>query len=196
MINCLLKRRPSFRPLRPPRRQDREEGRNGDPLSEKREETFRVVDRRLFTSEGELRKEVLEEKEREQTPPSEKVGPAKKQAPPPATAAASGTPIKPPEAPEPARNRNFDLLVDLIARNAVAYMGGVTDPRTGQPMLDLEGAREVIDMLDALLEKTRGNLASEEEQMLLDVLGSLKMSYLELSKAAASAMREKATGKT
>lgn len=164
-------------------------------MTEKKEESFRVVDRRLFTPEGELRKEVVEEKEREQTPPTQKAGPGKKQASAPPTPA-PGAPTKTAEAPQPARNRNFELLVDLIARNAVAYMGGVTDPRTGQPMLDIEGAREVIDMLDALLEKTRGNLAPEEEQLLLDVLGSLKMSYVELSKAAASAMREKATGKT
>ena len=164
-------------------------------VTEKKEETFRVVDRRLFTPDGELRKEVVEEKEREQTPRVEKPSPGKKQASAPATLA-PGVPTKTSEGPQPARNRNFELLVDLIARNAVAYMGGVTDPRTGQPMLDIEGAREVIDMLDALLEKTRGNLAPEEEQLLLDVLGSLKMSYVELSKAAASAMREKATGKT
>lgn len=164
-------------------------------MTEKKEESFRVVDRRLFTPEGELRKEVVEEKEREQSPPAQKAGPGKKQASAPPTPA-PGAPTKTAEAPQPARSRNFELLVDLIARNAVAYMGGVTDPRTGQPMLDIEGAREVIDMLDALLEKTRGNLAPEEEQLLLDVLGSLKMSYVELSKAAASAMREKATGKT
>lgn len=172
-----------------------ESGRTGTLVTEKKEESFRVVDRRLFTPEGELRKEVVEEKEREQSPPAQKAGPGKKQASAPPTPA-PGAPTKTAETPQPARNRNFELLVDLIARNAVAYMGGVTDPRTGQPMLDIEGAREVIDMLDALVEKTRGNLAPEEEQLLLDVLGSLKMSYVELSKAAASAMREKATGKT
>jgi len=64
-------------------------------------------------------------------------------------------------------------------------LGGYPDPRTGQPVLDLEGAREMIDMLDILQEKTRGNLAPEEETLLLDVLGNLKLAYMEMVKAAA-----------
>ena len=74
-------------------------------------------------------------------------------------------------------------------------LGGYADPRTGQAILDLDGAREMIDMLDALREKTLGNLAPEEENLLLDILGSLKMSFLEMNKAAAQAMKEKAKGK-
>jgi uncharacterized protein DUF1844 len=50
-------------------------------------------------------------------------------------------------------------------------------------------------MLDALREKTRGNLAHEEDQLLLEVLRSLKLSYLEMTKAAAKAMSEQAKGK-
>jgi hypothetical protein len=52
-------------------------------------------------------------------------------------------------------------------------------------VLDLEGAREMIDMLDVLHEKTRGNLAPEEESLLLDVLGNLKLAFMEMAKAAA-----------
>jgi hypothetical protein len=47
-------------------------------------------------------------------------------------------------------------------------------------------------MLDGLREVTRGNLASEDDRLLLDVLGSLKLSYMEMTKAAAKAMQEKA----
>jgi hypothetical protein len=64
-------------------------------------------------------------------------------------------------------------------------LGGYADPRTGQPVLDLEGAREMIDMLDVLREKTRGNLAPEEDTLLLDVLGNLKLAFMEVAKAAA-----------
>jgi hypothetical protein len=52
-------------------------------------------------------------------------------------------------------------------------------------MLDLEGAREMIDMLDILHEKTRGNLAPEEDNLLLDVLGNLKLAFMEMAKATA-----------
>jgi hypothetical protein len=71
-------------------------------------------------------------------------------------------------------------------------LGGMADPRTGQPFLDLEGAREMIDMLDVLREKTRGNVAKTDEDLLIEVVGSLKLTFMEVSKAAAEAMASKA----
>jgi len=47
-------------------------------------------------------------------------------------------------------------------------------------MLDLEGAREMIDMLDALREKTMGNLAPGEDTLVLDILGNLKLAFMEM----------------
>ncbi len=157
----------------------------------KPEESFRVVDRRLFTSEGELRPEVAEEHSREeaksQPAPSPRDAKAEKIAVPASAPA-------PQETPSPKPDRNFQLLVDLLARNAAALLGGIPDPGTGQAYLDLEGAREMIDMLDTLREKTRGNLAPEEDRLLSEVVGSLKLSYMEISKAAAKSMREGAKG--
>ena len=76
-------------------------------------------------------------------------------------------------------------------------LGGYADPRTGQPMLDLEGAREMIDMLDALREKTIGNLAAEEDTLILDIAGNLKLAFMEMTKAAtAAAVQEKAKSRT
>jgi hypothetical protein len=157
--------------------------------SEKPEETFKVVDRRLFTADGELRREVLEEENRA----SEKAATAK-----PIAAA-------PPPPPDPAEQQavepvkplpSFRRLVESLAQNAAMLLGGYADPRTGQAMLDLEGSRELIDMLDALREKTKGNLTAEEDRLLLEVLGSLKLSYMEMTKAAAQAMRENAARKS
>jgi hypothetical protein len=54
----------------------------------------------------------------------------------------------------------------------------------------------MIDLLDVLREKTHGNLSAEDDSLLLEVIGSLKLSYMEISKAAAQAMREKAKGKS
>ena len=87
------------------------------------------------------------------------------------------------------------MLVDFLTRNAAAMLGGMADPQTGRPFVDLEGAREVIDMLDALREKTRGNLSKEDDQLLVEVLGSLKLTFMEISKAAAEAMAKKAKAK-
>jgi hypothetical protein len=144
------------------------------PLSEqKQEESFRVIDRRPFTSEGELRKGVVEEKERET-----------------AHAAPSASAETPKPAPQPAaefakRLPAFENLVRMIGSNAAMVLGAYADPGTGQPMIDPEAARELIDMLDALREKTVGNLAPEEDEMLLDLLGKLKMTYLEVNQAVA-----------
>ena len=155
----------------------------------KHEESFRVVDRRLFTSEGELRPEIAEEQTREQTQAQAAAAPrdaSKSTASAPKPAA--------PEIPSPKPDRNFQMLIDLLARNAAALLGGIPDPGTGQPYLDIEGAREMIDMLDTLRTKTHGNLAPEEDRLLSEVLGSLKLSYMEISKAAAKSMREGAKG--
>ena len=94
-----------------------------------------------------------------------------------------------------ASSRSFQMLVDFLTRNAAAMLGGMADPRTGQPFVDLEGAREMIDMLDALRDKTRGNLSKEDDNLLIEVLGSLKLTYMEFSKAAAEQIAKKAKGK-
>ena len=175
---------------------------------ERKDETFRVVDRRLFTPEGDLRQEVAEEQRREQLRAEKPVATSalgsKLSG---ATTAIENKPTIKEEAqpisPEPAGDgaaqppsRGFEMLVNMLAQNAAALLGAIADPRTGQGYVDLEGAREMIDMLDVLREKTRGNLANEDEQLLLEVIGSLKLSYMEVSKAAAEAVRTKAKGKT
>src|SRR5258708_4713669 len=90
-----------------------------------------------------------------------------------------------PAASSAKRSPAFENLVRSLGQNAAMLLGGYADPRTGQPMLDLEGAREMIDMLDVLREKTQGNLAAEEDTLLLDVLGNLKLAFMEMAKAAA-----------
>lgn len=75
-------------------------------------------------------------------------------------------------------------------------LGAYADPNTGQPMIDPDAARELIDMLDALREKTKGNLAPEEDNLLLDLLGKLKMSFLEINQAIAAQAAKQAKAKT
>ena len=179
----------------------------------KQEETFKVIDRRLFSEDGALRKDVVEEEERREeeaaaraanraavnAPAQTDVNRATKtpsanldaNAP---TGAASGDNQQSLEA-EPQGSRSFQMLVDFLVRNAAAMLGGMADPRTGQAYLDLEGAREVIDMLDALREKTRGNLSKADDDLLIEVLGQLKLTFMEMSKVAADAMAKKAAQK-
>lgn len=141
------------------------------------EGNFRVIDRRPFTAEGELRKEVVEEQAREAV---------KQAAEPPVNPAPASAPQTQAAADAPKRSAAFENLIRMLGSNAAMVLGAYTDPRTGQAMIDPEAARELIDMLDALLEKTKGNLAAEEEQLLLDLSGKLKMTYLEINQALAS----------
>jgi len=167
------------------------------PLSEsKHDESFKVVDRRLFTPEGEFRKEVAEQQDRErETAPAAGASRAAGAASPAgagvgttagkATAPGAIAAAAPEAADLPKRSPVFENLIRSLGQNAAMLLGGYADPRTGQPVLDLEGAREMIDMLDVLREKTHGNLAPEEDSLLMDVLGNLKLAFMEMAKAAA-----------
>ena len=166
----------------------------------KQEESFKVIDRRLFNTEGEIRDEaVREERRKRETEPSA----ASPLNPPPAGAKKrEPAAAKPSQKAEPAPvaaeaelpkpSHGIQMLINFVAQNAAMLLGAYPDPRSGQPILDLDGARELIDMLDGLREASRGNLAAEDERLLLDVLGSLKLSFMEMTKAAAKAMQEKA----
>lgn len=140
---------------------------------------FKVIDRRPFTAEGEIRKDVVEEQEREAKREEVKEKAETKAAEAKKAAAAADAPTRLPA---------FENLVRMIGSNAAMVLGAYADPNTGQPMLDPDAARELIDMLDALHEKTKGNLAPEEDSMLLDLMGKLKLTYLEIQKAMAAEM--------
>ena len=150
-------------------------------MADHTEDGFKVVDRRPFTADGELRPEVVEEQEREAKREEVKEKAEMKRAPAEekAAAPASGTAKRTPA---------FENLIRMIGSNAAMVLGAYADPNTGQPMFDPDAARELIDMLDALREKTKGNLAPEEDSMLMDLLGKLKMTYLEVNKAMAAEM--------
>jgi hypothetical protein len=158
-------------------------------LSEnKQEDSFRVIDRRPFTAEGELRQEVVEQEEREAAREAAVEAAVKKAAPAPVASTADEDVeeaiVPPVDAPK--RIPAFENLVRMLGSNAAMVLGAYADPRTGQPMIDPDAARELIDMLDALREKTLGNLSPEEDALLLDLLGKLKMTYLEVNQAIAA----------
>ena len=148
---------------------------------QKQDEGFKVIDRRPFTAEGEIRKDVVEEQEREARREEVKEK---------AVQAAAEKSAAPAPSDAPKRLPAFENLVRMIGSNAAMVLGAYADPRTGEPVIDPEAARELIDMLDALHTKTKGNLAPEEDSMILDLLGKLKMTYLEINKAMATQMAQ------
>lgn len=93
-----------------------------------------------------------------------------------------------PEEPRPREERRgplppvtFATFIFSLNSSALIHLGEMPDPATGQAERDLELAKQTIDLLGMLKEKTRGNLASDEEQMLDAILFDLRMRYLKLA---------------
>lgn len=89
---------------------------------------------------------------------------------------------------------DFRSLVDMLAMQAVMYMGGMADKTSGRAVFDPDYSRHMIDLLAVVEEKTRGNLAPDEEQDLKVVLNELRMRYVELMKLVAQQAMSKGVG--
>jgi hypothetical protein len=75
----------------------------------------------------------------------------------------------------------FEHLVQQLYLSALMQMGAAT-PEGQRPRVDIIGARQSIDLLGVLEEKSKGNLSPVEERMLDTVLFELRMTFLELTK--------------
>jgi len=181
-------------------------------MAQRKEEVgFTVTDRRLFTTEGDLRSDVPEERQ-EAAPTAASV------APPPAFAPAENAPQAPGDAsvPQPPTaaeqkasddayrqsSKDLDARVELSGHSAKEfkitferfmaslYMNamlqlGLMHEQGGQPRIDLIGARQTIDTLSLLAEKTKGNLTAAESNFLQNCLYELRMAYVEVTNALA-----------
>ncbi len=84
-----------------------------------------------------------------------------------------------------AAEMSFDKLVQSIYMTAALQMGAATQPGE-QPRVDIIGARQSIDMLTILTEKTKGNLTDKEQRLLQNALFELRMMFLEITNAISS----------
>ncbi|MGZ5178598.1 MAG: DUF1844 domain-containing protein [Burkholderiales bacterium] len=187
---------------------------------------FKVTDRRLFTSEGELRADVPEEVEAPKVAsPSAPKDASPKAAPsaakPPAPVAVEAgagqagavsdreMPPPPTSAEQEAQaaayrqsSKDLDTEVELSGHSAKdfeitferflasLYMTammqlGLMRQQGAQPQVDIIGARQTIDTLSLIAEKTKGNLTSAEENFLQNSLYELRMAYVEVTNALA-----------
>jgi len=86
---------------------------------------------------------------------------------------------------------NFETLVQSIYMTTIVQLGGAT-PEGQQPQVDLMGARQSIDMLGILAEKTKGNLSDTEQRLLDSALFEVRMAFLEITQALARSAAAKA----
>ena len=74
---------------------------------------------------------------------------------------------------------SFSAFVLSLATTAAIHFGDLADPASGQRGApNLEGAKQMIDILSLLEQKTRGNLTAEERQVLEQVLYELRMRFV------------------
>ena len=86
---------------------------------------------------------------------------------------------------------SFDQLIQSIYMTAMMQLGAATHEGQ-QPQVDILGARQSIDMLAVLAEKTKGNLTPEETRLLDSALFELRMAFLEITQALARSAAAKA----
>jgi hypothetical protein len=166
---------------------------------------IKVVDRRPFNPDGTPRELSDEERGATEASDSSKVSavesaqsePAVTQssAPPPETPAHREPSARPAAsaAPQSESSRSgrdplddptsFLSLIMSLASNAAASLGMMPHPVTGETGVELNTAKHWIDVLGMLETKTRGNLDSQEAQVLEGLLSDLRMQYVSLSSA-------------
>lgn len=78
---------------------------------------------------------------------------------------------------------DFMTLVLSLSHSVLLNLGDAPDPSTGERSVDLPLARQTVDLIALLQDKTRGNLSGEEERVLSQALYDLRMRYVEVVKA-------------
>lgn len=89
--------------------------------------------------------------------------------------------------PESLPKVDFSMLVLSLSQTALVHLGEAADPESPEEKAsqhDLPLARQTIDMLGMLQEKTRGNLDGSEERLIDQVLYDLRMRFVEATKAS------------
>lgn len=77
---------------------------------------------------------------------------------------------------------SFLGLVNMLAVEAAMHLGLLRTAGEEPPQTDLESGRHLIDMLGMLQTKTRGNLTTEEDELLENVLADLRMQFVAVSR--------------
>ena len=160
-------------------------------------EQIKVTDKRIFTPEGEIREEF-----RQQIKPVEPS--FAKAEPPPQAASAEKAPPRPQqeerraraEGPPPGGERRrtladkaqnpgtaFTDFVEPLIAQAYMSLGMLRNPYQPKPTVDATAARQMIEILTMLQEKTSGNLTPDEGDFLTTHLGELKLAFVQRTKS-------------
>jgi hypothetical protein len=142
-------------------------------MAEEREEKgFVVRDRRRVSLD-----------ETEKTPAGEAAGEAPKGAESPEERKPEAGPKESGENREhvPFPEVSLATFVFSLSSSALMHLGEIAEPETGQYLVDLPMAKQIIDTLGMLQDKTKGNLDQDEERLLRSILYDLRMKFVEKS---------------
>ena len=76
----------------------------------------------------------------------------------------------------------FPAFVMSLNTSALFHLGEIAEPETGRKVVDLDLARHAIDTLMLIQEKTRGNLSTDEEELLKNILYDIKLRFVNATK--------------
>ena len=128
---------------------------------------FTVQDRRRFSPEtGEVREDAPEQQAETQPKASEE-----RREPSGFSASAEALP-----------EINFSTFVIGLSTQALMHLGEIANPMSGKVEIDVPTAKQMIDILALLKDKTRGNLNASEDRLMEDILFDLRMKYVEAVK--------------
>jgi hypothetical protein len=137
------------------------------------DETFRVRDRR--------RRDDADD-DTAASPPPEPARPPEPMAPPSRSEAPGPRLVGPSTAPQ--EDPDLRGLFIMLASSALVNLGEAADPATGERVLDLEQAKEAIDLLALLRIKTNGNRTDQESHLLEEMLYDLQLRFVNAARSA------------
>ena len=132
------------------------------------EQPFRVTDRRR-----------RDDAASEAPAPPAQADPSLSVQPPPAP-----SPGSPPPTGEAAGTPDLQGLFIMLASSALMNLGEAADPATGERVVDLEQARDAVDLLLMLRTKTEGNRTPQESHLLEEILYDLQVRFVRATKGA------------
>ena len=135
---------------------------------------FTVQDRRRFSPEtGEAR---------EDAPEAPRAASAEPEFSAAASATGSESTAASDKAQEPLPEINFSTFVISLSTQALMHLGEIADPLSGKVSKDIPVAKQMIDIIGMLKDKTKGNLNAGEERLTEEILFDLRMKYVEAVK--------------
>ena len=120
---------------------------------------FTVRDKRAFDSQGEVKESVKAEREEEKKKDKDREEKKEKGA-----------------APLP--EVNFSSFILSLSSSTLLHLGEIADPQSGEKKKDMALAKQSIDIINLLKDKTKGNLTQEEEKLLDHLLYDLRMRFV------------------